>query len=156
MNVRRHDVEGRPAVRLERKLGYPVERVWRAVTEPAELERWFVAEAPWTPAAGEEFEAHGQRGRITELDPPRRIAWDWGSERFSFDLAADGDGCLLAFTHVFDPERGPDWQHAAGWETYFTRLDAHLAGGFLSEQDAHGQIDDLLDRYRAQFEARVR
>ena len=47
------------------------------------------------------------------------LAWTWGVERYSFELTADGDGRLLVFTHVFNPELGPGWQHAAGWETYF-------------------------------------
>ena len=58
-------VDGRPALRFERRLAHPVDRVWRAVSEPAELERWFVATVPWTPRAGERFEAYGQTGRIT-------------------------------------------------------------------------------------------
>ena len=29
-------IDGRPALRFERILGYPVERVWRAVSVPAE------------------------------------------------------------------------------------------------------------------------
>ena len=144
-------VDGRPALRLERRLDHSIERVWRAVTVPAELARWFVAEVPWTPAPGEEFEAYGERGRITALEPPRRIAWEWGTERYAFELAADGDGCRLVFTHVFNPELGPGHQHAAGWETYFARLDAHLEGGFLSEEDAHEGIDALMARYRAAF-----
>jgi uncharacterized protein YndB with AHSA1/START domain len=146
-------VEGRQALRFERRLPHSVERVWRAVTEPAELARWFVAEVPWTPTDGEEFEAGGETGRITRLDPPRLIAWTWGVERYSFELTADGDGCVLVFTHVFNPELGPSWQHAAGWETYFNRLDAHLAGGFLSEEDAHAGIDHLLQGYRDAFAA---
>ena len=144
-------VDGRPALRFERRLNHPIDRVWRAVTEPAELARWFVAEVPWTPVAGEEFEAGGESGSITTLEPPRLIAWTWGIERYSFELTADGDGCVLVFTHVFNPELGPSWQHAAGWETYFNRLDAHLAGGFLGEQEAHEGIDDLIDNYREAF-----
>jgi activator of Hsp90 ATPase-like protein len=144
-------VDGRPALRLERRLDHSIERVWRAVTAPAELARWFVAEVPWTPTAGEEFEAGGERGRITALEPPRLLAWTWGIEQYSFELTADGAGCVLVFTHVFNPELGPGWQHAAGWETYFNRLDAHLAGGFLSEEEAHEEIDALLARYRAAF-----
>jgi len=144
-------VDGRPALRFERRLNHSIDRVWRAVTEPAELARWFVAEVPWTPAAGEEFEAGGETGRVTTLEPPRVIAWTWGIEQYSFELTADGDGCVLVFTHVFNPELGPSWQHAAGWETYFNRLDAHLAGGFLSEQEAHAGIDDLFDLYRQAF-----
>jgi hypothetical protein len=65
----------------------------------------------------------------------------------------EGEGCLLVFTHVFNPQLGPSWQLAAGWETYLTRLDAHLAGGFLSEEEAHERIEDLLERYREGFGA---
>ena len=153
MSVTQHTVDGRSALRLERRLDHSIERVWRAVTEPAELACWFVAEASWTPAVGERFEAGGEHGRITAVDPPRLLAWTWGPERYSFELTPDGDGCLLVFTHVFNPEFGPDWQHAAGWETYFNRLDAHLAGGHLSEQDAHVGVQALMDAYRERFGA---
>ena len=145
-------LDGRPALRFERHLDHPLERVWRAVTEPAELGRWFVvAEVPWTPREGEEFEAGGESGRITALEPPRLLAWTWGPERYSFELSPEGDGCVLVFTHVFNPELGPGWQHAAGLETYLARLDAHLAGGYLSEEDAHAGIDDLMALYRERF-----
>src|SRR3712207_4777271 len=93
--------EGRPTLRLERRLAHPIERVWRAVTDPAELEQWFVAPVPWTPAPGETFESFGQSGAITELEPPRVVAWSWGDERFRIELWPDGDGCLLTFTHAF-------------------------------------------------------
>jgi uncharacterized protein YndB with AHSA1/START domain len=123
------------------------------VSEPAELSRWFVAEATWIPEAGEEFEAQGVRGRVTAVEPPHLLAWEWGVERYSFELSPDGDGCVLVFTHVFNPELGPGWQHAAGWETYLTRLDAHLDGGFLSEEDAHAGVEELMERYRTAFAA---
>jgi hypothetical protein len=151
MTASQKTVDGRPALRFERRLEHSIDRVWRAVTEPDELRQWFVSEVPWTPTAGEVFEAGGETGRITALDPPHLIAWTWGVERYSFELAPQGDGCRLVFTHVFNPDLGPDWQHAAGWETYLNRLDAHLAGGFLSELDAHANIDELLERYRSRF-----
>ena len=155
MTATQQTVDNRPALRIERRLGHGVERVWRAVTAPDELARWYVAEVPWTPEEGEEFEAGGERGRITELEPPRLIAWTWDAERYRFELTRDGDdACVLVFTHVFNPELGPGWQHAAGWETYLNRLDAHLAGGYLSEEEAHEGIDALFERYRARFSAR--
>jgi hypothetical protein len=144
-------IDGRPALRFERHLAHSVERVWRAVTEPGEMARWFVATPSWKPAAGEEFEAMGATGRITACDPPRRFAWTWGVERYSFELTSAGDGCLLVFTHVFNPEMGPGWQHAAGWDTYLARLDAHLAGAFLSEEDAHAGIEARMAGYRERF-----
>ena len=151
MTATQQTVDGRPALRLERRLDHPVERVWRAVTEPAELSRWFVAPVPWTPREGETFEGGGASGRITTLDPPRLLAWEWDVEHYSFELAPEGDGCVLVFTHVFNPDLGPGWQHAAGWEMYFDRLDAHLAGGFLSEEDAHARSDALREHYRTAF-----
>jgi uncharacterized protein YndB with AHSA1/START domain len=152
MTVTQQTIDGAPALRLERRLNHSIERVWRAVTEPRELARWFVAEVPWTPFEGEEFEAGGDSGRITELDPPRRLAWTWGPERYSFELSAETDNATtLVFTHVFNPELGPGYQHAAGWEAYFDRLEAHLAGGFLSEEDAHEKMDERLASYRERF-----
>ena len=68
----------------------------------------------WTPALGETFEAAGQPVTVTELDPPRRIAWSWGDERYAFELEASPRGCVLRFTHVFDDRYGPAAQHAAG------------------------------------------
>jgi uncharacterized protein YndB with AHSA1/START domain len=144
--------DGRPALRFERRLPHPVERVWRAVSEPAELERWFPAVVPWTPAAGETFEAAGRHGEITVVEPPRLLAWDFGQERYRFELTAEGEGTRLVFTHVLaDP--APAAQHAAGWETYLGRLDAHLAGGHLGEVEAHAHIGELHERYAAAFGA---
>ncbi len=131
-------IDGRRTLRFERRLPHPVERVWRAVSDPAELERWFVATVPWTPRAGEELEAHGQVVRVTECTPPHALAWRWGEEAFAFALEPAGpDACRLVFTHAFSIEFGPAEQHAAGWRVYLRRLDVHLAGRFLSEADAH-------------------
>jgi uncharacterized protein YndB with AHSA1/START domain len=153
MTVTQQSIDGAPALRLERRLDHSIERVWRAVTEPQELARWFVVdEVPWTPRKNEEFEAAGETGRITELDPPRHLAWTWGRERYSFELSAENDDTTtLVFTHVFNPELGPGYQHAAGWEAYFDRLEAHLGGGFLSEEDAHEGMDERLASYRERF-----
>jgi uncharacterized protein YndB with AHSA1/START domain len=144
-------IDGRPALRFERRLAHPVQRVWRAVTEPAELAHWFVAPVPWTPALGETFEGAGVTGEIVALEEPTLLRWTWGQERYAFELAPDGDGCRLVFTHVFDDRYGPAAQHAAGWETYLDRLVAHLGGGALSEEDAHGPIGELHERYAARF-----
>jgi uncharacterized protein YndB with AHSA1/START domain len=150
MNGSLETVDNRPALRLERHLDHSVDRVWRAITEPAELARWFVAPVEWTPEAGETFEGEGQTGEITELEVPHLIAWSWGGELFRFELRADRDGCLLVFTHVFG-DRALGAQHAAGWEIYFNRLDAHLAGGYLSEEEAHDAFPELHERYAETF-----
>lgn len=143
-------IDGRPALRFERMLAYPVERVWRAISEPRELERWFPAAADWTPATGETFEAYGATGEVTEVDPPHRLAWTFGGERYSFELAAQKGGCQLVFTHVFD-DRALAAQTAAGWETYLSRLEPHLAGGCLSEEQAHEPWEQVHEHYAKRF-----
>ena len=143
-------IDGRPALRFERTLVHSVERVWRAVSEPAELERWFPAAADWTPAKGETFEAYGATGEVTEVEAPHRLAWSFGDERYRFELADHDDGCLLIFTHVFE-DRGISAQTAAGWETYLTRLDAHLEGGHLTEEKAHEPWEEVHERYAERF-----
>ena len=143
-------IDGRPALRFERRLAHPVERVWRAVTEPAELERWFPAAADWTPAAGETFEAGGEAGQITELDPPHLIAWTFAGDLYRFELRAEQQGCVLVFIHVFD-DRTLAAQTAAGWETYLSRLEPHLAGSFLTEEEAHKPWAEIHEHYAERF-----
>lgn len=143
-------IDGRPALRFERTLPHSVERVWRAVSEPAELECWFPAVVEWMPAAGETLELGGMGGEVTEVDPPHRLAWTFNGEDYSFDLAAADDGCRLTFTHVFD-DRSLAAQTATGWQTYFARLDAHLAGESLSEEEAHESWGETHERYAERF-----
>lgn len=150
MNGTLESIDGRPALRFERRLAHPVKRVWRAITDPAELERWFPGVADWKPEAGEVFEAGGQTGEVTELEDERILDWTFAGQRFRFELSAEGDGCLLVFIHVFD-ERSLAAQTAAGWETYFARLDEHLAGRHLSEEQAHEPIGELHEGYAERF-----
>jgi uncharacterized protein YndB with AHSA1/START domain len=143
-------IDDRPALRFERPLAHSPERVWRAISEPDELAHWFVARVDWGPEAGETFDAYGQAGEVTEVDPPRALAWRWGEESFSFEIRPEGEGCVLVFIHVFD-DRALGAQHAAGWETYFARLDAHLDGGHLTVEEAHRPVLELHDGYAERF-----
>ncbi|MBF8184199.1 SRPBCC domain-containing protein [Nonomuraea sp. K274] len=143
-------IDGRPALRFERTLAHPIERVWRAVSVPAELERWFPAAVDWTPAKGETFEAAGQTLEVTEVDPPRRLAWTYAGQPHSFELVPEGDGCRLIFTHVID-DLDSAAQTATGWEAYFWRLGPHLAGQFISEEVAHEPWEELHEHYAQRF-----
>jgi uncharacterized protein YndB with AHSA1/START domain len=146
-------VGDRTALRFERRLAHSVERVWRAITEPEELRQWYPGVPEWRLEPGAEFTSEGGgggKGRILELDPPHVLAYDWEGEQFRFELRPDGRGCLLVFTHVF-ADRSLGAQHAAGWEIYLNRLDVHLAGGFLSEEEAHEAAPELHERYAQRF-----
>jgi uncharacterized protein YndB with AHSA1/START domain len=128
-------IEGRPAVRFERRYPHPVERVWRAVTEPAELEHWFPSAVEVDLREGgpmrftfRDHETEPMAGRVTELDPPRRFAFLWGDEELRLELDPDGDGCRLRFTHLIST-REQAARDAAGWHVCLDRLAARLEGG---------------------------
>lgn len=144
-------INGRPALRFCRTLQHSIERVWRAVSEPSELENWFPAVAPWTPAVGEKLEVYGMSGEVTEVAEPTRLAWNFNGDDYSFDLSPTTEGCELVFIHVFN-EGTPAAQTAAGWHSYLARLDVLLAGGHLSELDAHASWGEAHERYAASFD----
>ena len=153
-------VDGRPALRFERRLPHPVELVWRAVTEPAELAHWFPAlvERDLRPGGSMTFTfADGgippSEGEVTELDPPRLFAFTWGDEELRFELEelADGAGCLLRFTQVLE-ERDQAANNAAGWHVCFAQLELHLRG---EPAEAPGtEMTDELRELQAEYERR--
>ncbi len=69
------------------------ERVWKAITDPAELATWFGDEAELDLRVGGDgamtWENHGRyEMRVEELEPPRRIVWSWvGKGGVAFDDA---------------------------------------------------------------------
>ena len=143
-------IDGRPALRFERRLDHSVERVWRAITEPSELARWFVVPVEWTPEAGERFESMGEMGEITQLEPPRLFEYTWRGELLRFELRPERDGCVLVFTHVFN-DRSLGAQQAAGWHIYLDRLDTHLRGEFVTEDEVDRAFPELHERYAERF-----
>jgi uncharacterized protein YndB with AHSA1/START domain len=127
-------IDGRPAVRFERRYPHPVERVWGAVTDPAQLAQWFpnTVEVDLREGGRMHFEfpdgeMEPMEGSVTELDPPRRFSFTWGDEHLHIELEPDGDGCRMRFTHVLST-REQAARDAAGWHVCLDRLEQLLAG----------------------------
>lgn len=142
------EVNGRPALRFTRRLPHRVERVWRAVTSYEDLAAWFVVPMEFT-HVGQRFEAMEESGEVLRFEPPRLLAFAWGDEHLSFELEPDGDGTRLTFVHVFDA-RDHGANYASGWHHHFARLDAHLAGRPLPEDDP-AELVALNDAYSERF-----
>ena len=75
--------EGR-AIERTIELKASPERVWKAITDPRELVRWFPDEAEFEAEAGTTgrltWTDHGtSRVRVERVDPPRYLAWSWES-----------------------------------------------------------------------------
>ncbi|MDG4825375.1 SRPBCC family protein [Asanoa sp. WMMD1127] len=143
------DVRGETAtMTFRRRLPYPIDAVWAAITDPAERAIWFGATTidarpggtitmmPDDPPAAPE--AKEMTGRILTWQPPtgagartavlehewrQRIVED-GVVRY--ELTEDGDGTVLVFTH-----RGLSVRNAQGFipgtHAFLDRLGAHLA-----------------------------
>jgi uncharacterized protein YndB with AHSA1/START domain len=130
-----YDTTGdRPALTFERRLAHPVERVWRAVTDPDELAHWFPSRVSGDVAPGARLtfafpddDLPALEGEVVELEPPRLFAFTWGDDVLRIELDAVDDGSLLRFTCVFD-ERERAARDAAGWHVCLQRLQEHLGG----------------------------
>jgi uncharacterized protein YndB with AHSA1/START domain len=134
-------VNGRPTLRFERRLAHPPEKVWKALTDPAELGHWFPQdlEGSFTPGGTLRFVFRGTpptlggkvitdfTGEVLEIDPPRVLAYTWGEDTLRWSLTPDGDGCLLVFTDTL-AERGKAARDGAGWHVCLDALLAQLGG----------------------------
>ena len=94
---------GRDVLRYERRLSHPVERVWRAITQPEEIVHW-LGEVELEPVEGGTVvlrwlntpEETVARGTVTAFDPPRALELDTDVHGvLRWELEADGDAWPL-------------------------------------------------------------
>lgn len=123
---------GQPRLRFERTLPHPPEKVWRAITEPEYLARWFPTTIDGERAAGAHlsFEfPEGQlpafEGEMLVFDPPRLMELRWGPDTLRFELRGAEGGTLLILFDTLE-ELGKAARDAAGWHTCLDALAAHL------------------------------
>jgi uncharacterized protein YndB with AHSA1/START domain len=139
-------IDGRPTLRLERRLAHPVTTVWTALTDPAELTRWFPSTIEGELREGarlsfsfpEHPEAPDMAGRVTEFDPPRELGFYWGADHVRFELAPAGEETDLRLTVLLD-SADKAARDGAGWHVCVARLEAALDG---AGEDALKAISD--------------
>jgi uncharacterized protein YndB with AHSA1/START domain len=154
-------VRGRSTLRFERRLAHSPAKVWRALTEPAELTHWFPQDLVGTFAPGEKlrFVFRGEppmldgqvvpdfTGEVLEFDPPRVLSYTWAGDTLRWTLTPDGDGCLLVFTDTFT-EQGKAARDGAGWHVCLEALDARLNG---TRGPADDRWKEHYERYAETF-----
>src|SRR5690242_18367562 len=96
------------------------ERVFQALTEKEDLERWFLkkAEIDLRPGGTITFDwgpGVFNFGKILVLEPPHRLSYTWEAlepspTTVNFELTAQNDGTLLHLIHTGMGE-GEDWDH---------------------------------------------
>jgi len=68
--------------------------------------------------------------RITELDPPRRLAITWSNTGgVSFDLEPEGNDVLLTLVHRRLPDRNTLLNVSAGWHAHLDTLVTRATTG---------------------------
>lgn len=141
----------RPILRFERHLPHPVEQVWRAVTDLAEMRAWFptrieIAGGQWQPGARLTHHFDGQAigplpGTVLEWDPPHRVRFTWDTDTIGFELTPAPDGGTI-FVLTEELSANVAARNAAGWEACLDRLQ-------------HGQEREhwkaRFNRYAAEF-----
>lgn len=147
-------IDGRPAVRFERRYPHPVEHVWRAVTQPAQLAHWFPTTVELELREGGRMtftfpdgDMEPMEGAVTQLEPPRRFAFTWGEEELRIELEPDGEGCRLRFTHLIST-REQAARDAAGWHVCLDRLGELLLGD-AAKAPGSGATSEWTELYEA-------
>jgi uncharacterized protein YndB with AHSA1/START domain len=134
---------------IQRLLPGPIERIWAYLTE-SELRRQWLAAGEMEMKVGALFEfvwrnddltsppgerppgfgdEHRMQARITELDPPRKLAITWqGSGDVSFELEPVRDRVLLTIVHRRVPNRATLLKVSAGWHMHLDVLAARANG----------------------------
>ncbi|MGZ9583800.1 SRPBCC family protein [Paenibacillus marinisediminis] len=80
-----------PDIRKTIVLNAPIEKVWTAVATAEGIASWWMP-SKFEPILGKEFVLHaGDFGdspcKVTELDPPHRVGFDWGKDwHLTFEL----------------------------------------------------------------------
>ena len=148
--------DDRVAVRFERRLSHPLERVWRAITDPEDLAAWFpdTIEGEFGPGAEVRFPKFEEMGlpavgKVTDFDPPRLLAYTWGTSTLRVERESEGAGCRRVFSDTLP--RAESAKNAAGWEVCLENLEARLAGEDGSEPP-ESDWSDLHEHYAARFE----
>src|SRR5579862_2763853 len=86
---------------------HPIERVWRAISDPAEVAVWFIRPTVWDMRSGGAYQFEDKfLGPIERVEPPRLlrfryapVAGPWPGEDayFQFELESDAGGTRLRF-----------------------------------------------------------
>ena len=127
--------DGRWTLVFVRRLRHAPEKVWRALTDPAQLAAWapFTADRNLDGAAEAKLpmidggDAADLVATINRAEPPTVLDYTWGEDRLRWDLEPVDGGTRLTLRHTMS---GRDWlpKGAAGWHLCLAVADRLLAG----------------------------
>jgi uncharacterized protein YndB with AHSA1/START domain len=135
--------DGRSQLRFTRALPHPQEKVWRAITEPEHLARWFptTIEGEREVGAALRFSFPGNQappfdGEMIAYEPPSLMEFRWGPDLLRLELRPIEDGTVLTLLDTLE-ERGKAARDGAGWHTCLDALEGDLDRG----PDTRGEMN---------------
>jgi uncharacterized protein YndB with AHSA1/START domain len=130
-------------LRFSRHLPHPQSKVWRAITEPEHLARWFPTTIQGERAAGAPLrfvfpggQAPPMDGEMLAYEPESVMELQWGPDVVRIELRPVSAGTELTLLDTFD-QHGKAARDGAGWHTCLDALEAALDG----KDDARSQMD---------------
>ena len=121
---------------VERTYNAPVSKVWRALTDKAQMKEWYFNVDDFRPEVGFEFsfagcgsagEEYVHRCVVTEVVQEKKLAYSWsyeglpGTSVVTFELFPEGGGTRVKLTHAgleTFPQARPDFRRESfteGW-----------------------------------------
>lgn len=119
---------------LVRELRHPPQKVWAALTDPAQLREWapfdadrsLAATGPVTLSTVGTPKPVVSETRVTRAEAPTLLEYRWGDNQLRWQLEPVAGGTLLTLWHNID--RGFISMGAAGWHICLDVLDRLVAG----------------------------
>lgn len=162
------DDQGRSVLSFERYLKFPIDRVWRAITDPNEVRGWLrgmdidarVGGAITLRFPGDKMEAGSSaaKGQITAFEPPFLIEYwtnivnsqnEKARHIMRWQLKEQQDGCLLNFSTTFNLGERASNSIICGWHHCLELLENSLEGRPANwKLFTRDRIEELYWHYR--------
>ncbi|MEX1997802.1 MAG: SRPBCC domain-containing protein [Candidatus Andersenbacteria bacterium] len=137
------------SLEVTRVINAPLDRVWRAWTDPAEMQKWYAPENLTTPEAEVDLKvggayriamqgddgAHVAVGTFSIIEAPRTLAFSWrwegspeGETRVMLTFEEiEGGKTKVTLRHEGFADDKAKAMHTQGWESTFNKLEKYLA-----------------------------
>ena len=120
------------SVVLERDVGFPPEKIWRALTQPHLIEEWLM-KSDFKPVADHRFKFTADWGsvdcQVLEIEPHKTLSYKWdamGLESVvTWTLTPTGTGTHLRMEQIgFRPDQQQAYAGAKyGWQQFLGKLE---------------------------------
>ena len=126
--------DGRWQLRFTRTFSHPPQKVWRAITEPEHLAKWFPTTIEGERATGAPLrfsfpanQAPPFDGEMLAFEPESAIELQWGPDVIRIELRPVPEGTELTLLDTLE-QQGKAARDGAGWHVCLDSLEAALRG----------------------------